>query len=178
MIYFIGDLHLGHTNIIRYCNRPFKSTQEMNDFMVAKWNETISNNDTVYYLGDIAYGRDCGSRKYWWDLLNGNKILIKGNHDRDLQGIPYHKYLIKRFNNIEFLLIHAPEYNDFGYKGWLIHGHHHNNYPELYPLINYENKTINVSAEVLSYKPISLEKILQRIAISEGKNERFMFRNK
>ncbi len=166
MIYFISDLHFDHTNIIKYCNRVFKTTEEMNSFMLKRWNETITNNDTVYYLGDIAYGRDCRSRIWWWNQLNGNKILIKGNHDRDLQGIsPIHKYLIKNFNGIEFLLIHSPEYNDFGYKGWIIHGHHHNNFPNEYPLINCINKTINVSAEIIDYKPLSLDAILKLLGV-------------
>jgi calcineurin-like phosphoesterase family protein len=165
MEYFIGDLHLDHTNIIKYCNRPFKSTEEMNTFILKKWNEAIDDTDTVYFLGDIAFGRGSRTSQWWWSKLKGCKVLIKGNHDRDLGGLKFYRYLIKEFHGVKFLLIHSPSYNDFGYKGWVIHGHHHNNYPNEYPLVHKQNKTINVSAEVLNYTPISLDKIMELIKL-------------
>ena len=110
--YFIGDLHLDHTNIIKYCNRPFRSTEEMNAHILKCWNEIVTNEDDVYFLGDIAFGRGSNSGKYWWEKLNGKKTLIKGNHDRYIVGIePVHKYLIRSFNDIDFLLVHSPDYD-------------------------------------------------------------------
>ena len=110
--YFIGDCHFDHFNIIKYCKRPFSNVEEMNSFMIDKWNETVSPEDTVYYLGDISYGRDSRGPGYWLSLLNGNKILIKGNHDRDLRGIrPVNRYLVETFGGKNFLLIHSPEYD-------------------------------------------------------------------
>jgi len=80
MIYFTSDLHFGHANIIRYENRPFSSTDEMDRALVARWNARVKPEDTVYILGDVSwYGADktVGILK----SLNGKKVLIRGNHD-------------------------------------------------------------------------------------------------
>jgi calcineurin-like phosphoesterase family protein len=74
-----ADQHFGHANIIRMCGRPFRDVKEMDDEMVRVWNENISQDDTVFHLGDFAFGRKRAN-----DLLsglNGVKHLIKGNHD-------------------------------------------------------------------------------------------------
>ncbi len=62
--FFISDLHFDHKNIIRYCNRPFSSVDEMNHFIVNTWNRTVDLGDTVYFLGDHLWR---GNRKigYW-----------------------------------------------------------------------------------------------------------------
>lgn len=81
MIFFTSDTHFGHANIIRYCDRPFKDTDYMDQAIIENWNNTVSPEDTVFHLGDVALGNidkslACVSR------LNGYKILKLGNHDR------------------------------------------------------------------------------------------------
>jgi len=169
--FFIGDLHLDHTNIIRYCNRPFKSVEEMNSFMIKKWNSTVLKEDKVYYLGDICFGRGSRPAEYWWNQLNGDKTLILGNHDRFDEVILFkevRRNLYLQFGDIKFELIHSPDHmHEREPDRWLIHGHHHNNFPELYPLINRKNKTINVSVELLDYKPLELQELLKLIRKDE-----------
>ena len=79
-VFIISDTHFGHEAIIRYCNRPFTSVEEMDQTMIKRWNETVSNNDIVIHLGDFAL---CGKDKTREIIqkLNGKKILIMGNHD-------------------------------------------------------------------------------------------------
>lgn len=87
MIYFIADTHFNHENIIKYRNRPFKNSQEMNEYIIKKWNSIVKENDIVYHLGVVGFGttemlKDIVGR------LNGIKILLRGNHDfkRGLNG--------------------------------------------------------------------------------------------
>lgn len=79
-VFLVSDTHFGHANIIKYCDRPFENTEEMDKFIIRKWNETIGPEDTVFHLGDIGFG----SREYIAAIvsqLNGYKHLVRGNHD-------------------------------------------------------------------------------------------------
>ena len=79
-VFVIADTHFGHANIIKYCNRPFKDTEEMDKFIVQEWNKVIKSDDTVFHLGDVGIG----SQDYLKSIvsqLNGHKHLICGNHD-------------------------------------------------------------------------------------------------
>lgn len=83
MIYFTSDTHWYHTNIIKYCNRPFYngSSEEMDNAMMTIWNKKISPIDTVYHLGDFAFTGNIEKIKNLLSQLNGNIHLIMGNHD-------------------------------------------------------------------------------------------------
>ena len=76
-----SDTHWGHANIIRFCNRPFKSVEDMDAYMINKWNETVGVDDTVFHLGDIAF---LPGEKIVDILmsLNGKIKLVPGNHDK------------------------------------------------------------------------------------------------
>ena len=80
-IFLIGDCHFGHRNIIKYCNRPFASVEEMTDTLIKNWNGVVGKNDIVYVVGDFAL---CGKQKIIeiGQQLNGRKRLILGNHDQ------------------------------------------------------------------------------------------------
>jgi calcineurin-like phosphoesterase family protein len=154
--YFIGDLHLDHANIIKYCSRPFASAEEMNKVLVDNWNSTVQKTDFVYFLGDISYGKGSRNADYWFGELNGTKRFIRGNHDKKMN-VPYVNHDFFKLGETQFLLIHDPEKLQFKWDSWIIHGHYHTNEMEKYPFINGEKKTINVSVELTDYKPVSLE---------------------
>lgn len=79
-IWFTSDWHLSHTNIIRYCDRPFDNTQHMNEQLVERHNRLVAPDDDVYVLGDVAMGRRTESLP-WISRFNGQLHLISGNHD-------------------------------------------------------------------------------------------------
>ena len=78
--FFSSDHHFGHANIIKYCNRPFKDVEEMNEEMVARWNSRVGVDDCVMYLGDFSLSESAVIQ--YSHRLNGKKILIPGNHDQ------------------------------------------------------------------------------------------------
>lgn len=78
--FYIADWHYGHANAIGFDNRPFKSVEEMNEALVERWNNAVEPGDIVYVLGDMFWRSTGGAEVL--GRLNGQKILIKGNHDR------------------------------------------------------------------------------------------------
>ncbi len=79
-IFFTSDLHFGHQNIIRFCKRPWETTDEMDEALIENWNSVVKENDIVFDLGDFAFAPN--SR--WKEILqrlNGKHYLILGNHD-------------------------------------------------------------------------------------------------
>ena len=79
MIYFTADTHFGHENVIRFCDRPFSSANEMDEAMIANWNARVKGDDTVYVLGDMFF-RSTNAETIL-QRLKGKKRLIVGNHD-------------------------------------------------------------------------------------------------
>lgn len=159
-IFFIGDTHFDHKNIIKYCHRPFSNVYEMNETIRNNWNKTVGVNDTVYFLGDWTFGWHHKPAKYWASQLKGNIISVRGSHDGDARDIQFERTRVLHADGYSFLLIHNPSERKTEWHGWIIHGHVHNNKMDRYPFINGEQKTINVSSEVINYRPVSLEYLL------------------
>ena len=140
MIYYIADTHFGHANILKYDNRPFMSVEEMNKTIISNWNLVVSDVDTVYMLGDVSW-YSLASRKTSGILnrLNGNKILIRGNHDNRLSDIDK-KYFsqIRDYaeitdydvgaNGVRIVLSHypIPFYKNMPHGDYHFYGHIHN----------------------------------------------------
>jgi calcineurin-like phosphoesterase family protein len=82
-IWLTADLHIGHFNIIRYCNRPFKDLDQMHETIIGKWNQRVQNGDIVYLLGDLGFvNRSDLEISSFLSRVNGEIYLIRGNHDK------------------------------------------------------------------------------------------------
>lgn len=132
MIYYIADMHFGHENVIRFDNRPFADTEEMDKCMISYWNSRVTNNDTVYILGDIFWGNEKLSIKII-NQLKGHKILIKGNHDRVSRQLQQHYDEIMDYAEISdnkhfVVLSHYPIifYKNQHRGAIMLYGHVHN----------------------------------------------------
>jgi calcineurin-like phosphoesterase family protein len=158
-IFVISDLHLGHANIIRYCSRPFlySDVGEMDHVLIKNWNYTISPKDKIFHLGDIRYGKDALPLRHYREKLHGQVTFIAGNHDEEELGAAASMQI--EFEGRQYLLIHDPAQAPESFKGWIIHGHYHNNDLLSYPFVNFIDRRINVSAEVIGYFPVSLREI-------------------
>ena len=168
---FISDTHFDHKNIIRYCDRPFDSTRQMNQTMVKNWHNVLGDDDCVFFLGDMSYGKDRRPIDYWLGKLNGKISYIRGNHDKDIinRATIIHSHYGIKYNDYKFLLMHDP-HRPKGYDGWIIHGDKHNNNLKEYPFINQKNKTVNVCAELVDYTPLSLDRLIMLIETGRSYN--------
>lgn len=158
--FLISDTHFDHDNIIRYCHRPFRDRDQMNQYLVSRWNDAIRKTDRVYFLGDMAFGRNSHPPEYWLERLNGDIRFIRGSHDHSPHIRPADAVLV-RYRDTEFLLVHDPACAPPGYEGWIIHGHHHNNRLAEYPFISGRHRRINVSAELLCYRPVCIDELFE-----------------
>lgn len=171
-VFLISDTHFGHDKTCTVFKRddgsplrPFKNAEEMDEEMVKRWNERVKPNDKVYHLGDVVISKKSLSvlRR-----LNGDKVLIKGNHDifklndytehfRDIRG--YHV-----MNGM--ILSHVPMHIDsLARFGTNIHGHLHANrvMKSVHNKLVIDNRYFNVSVEHTDYAPILFEEVLKRI---------------
>jgi calcineurin-like phosphoesterase family protein len=132
----------------------------MNKTIVERWNSVVGFRDTVFHLGDFCKR---GNPLEFIKQMNGKIIFVEGNHDESLKEYnvkPLRRSVVFHNGDEDLLLIHAVEYIRDRNHEWVIHGHHHNNNLKLYPLINSQNKTMNVSAELLDYTPIEAVRLL------------------
>lgn len=136
MVFFTSDLHFGHTNILRHDNRPFQSVKEMDKEIIKRWNNTVADNDTVYIIGDISWYDDDKTYEIY-NNLNGNKILITGNHDR-IRGkvrncfTSIFDYKKTNIDGTKIIMCHYPiHFYDCHYHGAvMLYGHVHNSHEE------------------------------------------------
>ncbi len=186
-LFFTADTHFCHTNIIRYCNRPFESVEEMNETLIANWNRVVGPDDTVYHLGDFGMGTALGSNGEPQTLadiayrLNGQIHLIIGNHDlRPLTDSNY----CSRFASLRYqaileigqqtiilnhypMLCYAGAYDKKGLT-WQFFGHVHSGPlqsmpdPPAYDLPRLKNlfdTQYDVGVDNNGFAPVSLESI-------------------
>lgn len=150
-----GDLHLNHENIIEYCDRPFRDQFEMNQRLVSNWNDTVAPQDTVIFVGDLAFYDGTITTRDWLDALNGEIIFIQGNHDDDDTFDYLDGYWLETERR-RYYCSHRPENAPEDWDGWIIHGHKHNNDVEEFPFVNPEARRVNVAPELVGYAPLSV----------------------
>lgn len=167
-LFFLSDAHLFHANIIKYCDRPFADAKEMTETIITNWNNTITDEDQIVFLGDFICG--CPNAKAAseeiYECLNGEKHFIRGNHDTDekisdkLNWYKNKENLYRtHYKGYDLVLSHYPFKHDHIKplaNAIYIHGHSHST--KLITDIN--NRIINVSCEAVNYTPISFDNIL------------------
>lgn len=85
--YFVSDLHFGHASMISTSTkRPWTDLESMTRDLIANWNATVTNADTVYILGDLFWTHESAHEVL--PHLKGRKILIRGNHDEGVTEQP------------------------------------------------------------------------------------------
>ncbi len=160
-IFLISDTHFSHEGVTKFLNkdgtklRPFDTVEQMDEYMVEKWNEVVTSKDKVYHLGDVTMKHQ---HLNILSRLNGKKVLIKGNHDI-FKLSQYSKYFydVRGYHVLDGIIMsHIPIHSDSIERFRAnIHGHLHSNRVMKDGLI--DNRYFNVSVEQISYQPIPFE---------------------
>lgn len=177
-VFLTADPHFGHAGVCRFTRddgsklRPYENPEEMDENMVKRWNETVKPADKVYVLGDVVINRKSLNIMR---RLNGDKVLIKGNHDIfKLEDYTAHFRDIRAYHVMNGLILsHIPVHEEsLGRFGCNIHGHlhyrrvmrvkHQGATPEIDP------RYFCVSVEHTDYRPILFEDVLKRIQEEGG----------
>ena len=166
--FYTSDLHFGHANIIKYCNRPFENADDMNEALVKNWNDKISYEDEVFILGDVFFT----SLKVATELmirLNGKKYLILGNHDKLIRknhtlysmfNRVYPDLYSENYDGIFTVMCHFPllSWERQNYGSFMLHGHTHGG-------IKFDNKTrrLDVGVDTNNMMPYEWSEIKRKL---------------
>lgn len=188
--FLVSDTHFGHKGVCHFTQadgvtplRPWDTPDEMDEDMVRMWNETVSPEDKVYHLGDVVINRKALPTLA---RLNGDKVLIKGNHDifRLSEYTPYFREIRAYHVLGGMILSHIPIHSDsLARFGVNVHGHLHSN--RVMKAIGFDQKTqeiiyskdeidpryFSVCVEMTEFKPIELEEVKRRIIEQGGSVE-------
>lgn len=170
--FFISDCHFGHKNVIKYCNRPYSSVEEMDEDIISKWNKKVHKNDIVYIVGDLFYFKINNAISIL-DRLKGKLTLIRGNHDdfflkkinvnKYFQNVSLYEEISLRENKIT--LCHYPMYswkNSRRQNSYLVFGHVHNN-KDMFWFDYYcqNDKTLNAGVDINNFEPVNFDELKQ-----------------
>lgn len=174
-IFLVSDTHFSHRGIVKFLRadgvtkeRPWDSIEEMDETLIKNWNSVVRPQDRTYHLGDVVINR---SALPILNRLNGEKILVKGNHDvfRAEEYLAYFKDLRGNAVLDDFLLTHIPVH-PASIERWKgnFHGHLHSNrvmhqYQDGGILkIRRDPRYLCLSVEQTNFTPISLEEAKKR----------------
>ncbi len=175
MIFYTADLHFHYKPFLP--DRPFASVEEMDEAMIRLWNETVTDEDTVYVVGDVGYNGgyvpgDALGR------LRGRKHLIRGNHDTGFENAPKlfdYFETVTDFNEIDdgethILLCHYPIL--YRKRGYMIHGHLHQARGPEYDILRQMPRMLNAGVDVNFYRPVTLAQLVENNrAFYSGEND-------
>ena len=159
-IYVTSDTHFNHTNIIKYCERPFTDVTDMNESLISNWNKRVKKNDIVLHLGDFGFGNSeqlLSIRRQ----LHGIIFLLLGNHDR-----------LSRLKQINVIILSSEfEQNPTLIIDTIIFSHRpisyiRQNYVNVHGHIHEKDtvgRRINVSTDVCSFTPVSLRCLKEKV---------------
>ena len=185
-VWLISDTHFGHAGVCHFTRndgvtklRPWDDPAEMDEFMIQAWNDKVKPNDKVYHLGDVVINRKALPTL---SRLNGDKVLIRGNHDifRDDEYRQYFRELRAYHVMNGMILSHIPLHEaSMGRFGVNIHGHLHANRVMKPRGVDAKSGQVLYSDEVdvryhcvcveqTDFAPILFEEVIKRIEAEGG----------
>ena len=168
MTFFTSDQHLGHRNIIRLCNRPFASLDEMDSTLISRWNAKVKDSDRVFIIGDLFFRAE--EPEVMLKQLKGRKTLILGNHDSSWTGkVELSRYFESVHAMLEttdgehtITLCHYPMMTfNHCMRAYMLHGHiHGNTNADYWPYLQSHDRILNASVEVNNYEPVTFSELV------------------
>ena len=180
-VFLVSDTHFGHAGVCRFTHpddpevklRPWDNADEMDDEMIRRWNDRVRPSDKVYHLGDVVINRKALKTLH---RLNGDKVLIRGNHDI-FPDVEYREYFreLRAYHVMNgMILSHIPIHPEsLGRFGVNIHGHLHASRVKMEPVGKYGIPVIDtryhcVCVEQTDFAPILFEDVIKRIEAEGG----------
>lgn len=173
--WFGSDFHFGHQRMLQDGYRPFASVQEMDERLIETWNQYVKPWDIVMVLGDFSFYKPDITSKIL-GRLNGQKTLIKGNHDSSKDNVRvvgwnrvlhYHE---QRLMNRTFVLSHFPflTWNRMHYGAYHLHGHSHGSLHYPPPLDRARILDVGIDHIVKlkgQYRPLAVEEVIDLLSL-------------
>ena len=180
-VFLVSDTHFGHAGVCRFTHpddatvklRPWDNADEMDEEMIRRWNDRVRPTDKVYHLGDVVINRKALKTLH---RLNGDKVLIRGNHDI-FPDVEYREYFreLRAYHVMNgMILSHIPIHPEsLGRFGVNIHGHLHASRVKMAPVGKYGIPVIDpryhcVCVEQTDFTPILFEDVIKRITAEGG----------
>lgn len=180
-IFFTSDTHFFHSNVIKYCNRPFRNIDHMHDEFVKNWNSVVKRDDVVFHLGDVSLGIQRNELQELIYKLNGTIYLVPGNHDYfdtwDQNIFDNKKVIVLdrlidikirvKDENLCFTLCHyaMKVWNKSHHNSIHLYGHSHNSMPD-----DRNSRSMDVGVDANNFTPISLHDVLEKMSKKVYKN--------
>ena len=132
--FWTADQHFGHSRVIEFCDRPFKSNHHMNKRLIDGANQRVTEDDVCVSVGDLMMGGNGSRFKMWRDMLNGHWVFLEGNHDKNNKVKTIGKSMFTKISHFNVFVDHIPYF----YTEGLFEGIRYWHDPEL---IAYVEKT-------------------------------------
>lgn len=173
--FFTSDSHFSHARVLDYSHRPFPSPEEMNAELVRRWNDVVTDRDTIYHLGDFALS-STPMAMMLFRQLRGQKHWIFGNHDKKLR--ENKEFVAMWASTADLRTIKVPDPTaPFGnqlivlchfalkvwdrshYGSWSLFGHSHGSMPD-----DPHSLSLDVGVDCWNYTPVSYEALKDRMS--------------
>lgn len=157
MYFFTSDEHFNHTNILKYCNRPFKTIEAMNDAIIKNHNSVVTKSDIVIHAGDFAFKKP----EIFMNQLNGSHVFLRGSHDKWMNK-SYHEIWEKTIEGIHVVVCHYPMllWGRSHYGSIQLFGHMHNT--NRHEVVINKNQ-MNVGVDTNNFYPYSFDEIKKKL---------------
>ena len=180
-VFVISDTHFGHSGILTFKTkdhtplRPFNSLDEMHHTIIENWNNVVSDGDLVLHLGDVAFSGQAYDEIM--PQLNGNKRLIRGNHDRFSESRygRFFKKVLGCYIRDRYVFTHVPIHPQ-SVERWIcnVHGHLHGDRvmrcrppPFSHQPMRDDKRYFNAAVEQINYTPIDFEEIKEKVSAAQ-----------